>query len=292
MSTDRELIKDSLLTVLNQAKIVSGGAELAARCPFCGDSLSDKNKLSFYVNLKEDEPFFFTCFRASCGARGMLTSDTLRIFGIYDIDTNVALAKDNIKVLALPKNRKFGNKHVYRLNNFFDPASPLIEKKLNYINNRLGTALNPEDMLRLKIAPNLVDLLRHNNIQELTRDPRIVKALNEHSVGFISQDNAFLNMRMVDGEGKVHKSIDKRYNIYNIFGALDNTNRMYTIPTSINLNDPRPKKIHISEGGFDILSAYLNLRGPEPNSIFTAVGRSGFIGVIKHFIIVMKLMNL
>jgi hypothetical protein len=83
-------------------------------------------------------------------------------------------------------------------------------------------------------------------------------------------------------EGLVYKTIDKRYVNYNIFNEF-NTDRFYTIPTSIDLANPERIKIHIAEGPFDILSIYLNCRHMEPG-IYTSVAGSNYLGIIIYFL--------
>ena len=71
-------------------------------------------------------------------------------------------------------------------------------------------------------------------------------------------------MRRTCPEGVVYKSIDKRYINYKLYIKDDTNQRFYTIPTKVNLNIPNRIKFNISEGPFDILSVYLNLRNKEP----------------------------
>ena len=52
------------------------------------------------------------------------------------------------------------------------------EFKLNYINNRLGTNLNYNDLRKLKIILNLYDVIEENHINKLTRERFIVDQLN------------------------------------------------------------------------------------------------------------------
>ena len=47
-------------------------------------------------------------------------------------------------------------------------------------------------------------------------------------------------MRRLCSEGKVYKTVDKRYVNYNIFNTMDNSMRFYLIPVSIDLLDPTP----------------------------------------------------
>ena len=83
----------------------------------------------------------------------------------------------------------------YNLVNNYISFDRISEIKLNYINKRLGTNLNYQDLIDNKVVLNLYDVLNTNNIYNYTRDQRIVSELDQYFLGFISYDNAFINMR-------------------------------------------------------------------------------------------------
>jgi hypothetical protein len=90
-------------------------------------------------------------------------------------------------------------------------------------------------------------------------------------------------MRRTCDEGIVYKGIDKRYINYKIFDKFDTSERFYTIPTRVNLNNPYRTKIHIAEGPFDILSIYENLRHRE-EGIYTSIAGSNYKGLAMYFL--------
>ena len=274
-----------IINTIPRARYASGKRELLMRCPLCGDSDNPKSA-HFYISLDDTKPIFYYCQK--CKGTGIVTHSTLMDWGIYDSNINVDIIEYNRQKLNDSKNFRFIDKQVYRLDNNFITKDRISDNKLAYINDRLGTSLTYDDMLKNKIVLNLADLLESNNIHTYTRDISIVEQLNNHFIGFISHDNAFLNMRNLS-EGSVYKSIDKRYVNYNIFGKFNNAQRFYTIPTKIDLNNPRRIKLNISEGAFDILSVYYNLRHQEGHSIYASVGGSGYLNLIKNFILNMKL---
>jgi hypothetical protein len=145
--------------------------------------------------------------------------------------------------------------------------------------------------MNMKIVLNIGDILSRNHLK-LTRDKRIIEALDSGFLGFLSHDNAFLNMRNLDLVKDLHASINKRYINYNLVGKYDNTCRFYNVPTTVDFRDPRPIKLHIAEGSFDILSIYLNLRKDPYMNIYTAIGGSGYKGLAKYFISKLKCPNL
>ena len=109
-------------------------------------------------------------------------------------------------------------------------------------------------------------------------------------LGFISIDNAFLNMRRLCDSGKVYESIDKRYINYKIFDKFDTSERFYTIPTAIDTLCPNRIKIHIAEGPFDILSILYNLNnGILKNNIYGACTGSGYMGLLRFILLNMKI---
>jgi hypothetical protein len=95
-------------------------------------------------------------------------------------------------------------------------------------------------------------------------------------------------MRRVCDEGKVYKSIDKRYINYKLFDKFDTSERFYTIPTRLDLTKPERIKINIAEGPFDILSIYKNIRKEEPG-IYSSVAGSNYIGLCLYFLETFKL---
>ena len=60
------------------------------------------------------------------------------------------------------------------------------------------------------------------------------------------------------------------------------------IPTVINTASYERIKVNVSEGEFDILSVYLNLR-KDPNQIYMAIGGSGYVGLMRYILCKLKL---
>lgn len=282
-------MKNTLLKIPS-ARLASGGKEILMRCRYCSDSVN-QSSAHMYVKLPyDDNIMLFNCFK--CHTKGIVTHKTLLDWGIYDdVNIMVEVSKYNTKVSKLDKNRKYVDKDVYVLYNKMITDNKLSEIKLKYINKRLGTSLSYEDLLEKKIILNLLDLLNSNNISKYSRHENIINQLDQNFIGFISQDNAFINMRNLT-PGKVDKRIDFRYVNYSIFEKYDNSQKYYTLPTTIDLSNPNRIKIHIAEGPFDILSIYYNLRKDNNNCIYSSILGSGYLNICKHFINTMKLINI
>lgn len=266
------------------AKEASGGREINCRCFYCPDS-KNRSKGHMYIKIPQSENDVSTFYCQKCKSAGVVTPKVLMEWDAYDPGVAGELSLYNKEVLSKPQNRLLSGYNVYRINNDLVTDCELSRYKLDYINNRLGTNLTYDDCMNLKIVLNLYDVLKRNKLKP-TRDDRIVRALNNNFLGFISHDNAFLNMRNLDLDKNLHDSINKRYINYNLVGKFDNTCRFYNVPCTIDIS--KPIQLHIAEGSFDILSIYLNLRKDAPNAIFTAIGGSGYKGILRYFIAKLK----
>ena len=287
-----EQYKNFLLSRISGARLASGGREIQCRCfnTSCEDYYDYRSKGHFYISIPEDdEPSKFNCFK--CGYSGIVNHNRLLEWNIYESSMAEELYKYNSSISNKPKNDKYFNRKVYSVYNTIIRDDEVSNIKLNYINNRLGTNLSFIDIRQLKIILNLLDTINENHISELTRQQSIVQQLDINFVGFLSIDNAFVNMRRLVDKGLVYKSIDKRYINYKLYNKFDNSERFYVVPTMIrDLYSPNPIKINISEGPFDILSVYLNMREKE-EGIYIAGTGCNYFGIILYCLEVFGIIN-
>lgn len=279
--------KEYLLSTIPTASQASGGKVINCRCFECPDSRDPRSK-HFYISIPQslDEPSLYYCHKCHCS--GVVSYKKLIEWGIYDEQLAIELVNHNKNCSTNSKNDKYYKRTVYNLRHNITTNDETSHLKLLQINNRLGCNFTFEELRRLKIVLNLNDILRENNITRLTRNENVVQQLDANFMGFISIDNAFLNMRRLCDEGKVIESIDKRYINYKIFDKFDTSERFYTIPTEIDLTTPQRTKIHIAEGPFDILSVYKNLRHEEPG-IYTSIAGSNYYSIAMYFLSMFKL---
>lgn len=279
--------KNFLLSRIIGSKQASGGKVVNCRCRECPDSTNLKS-MHFYISIpyNNNEPSYYYCHK--CGCRGIITHKKLIAWDIFDKDiaTDITLYNETLKYK--PSASKYFNNTIYKLFNTYTTDDESSIRKLSYINNRIGTQLSYNDLKQLKISLNIMDLIKENNIQKLTRDFNIISDIDKYFIGFISIDNAFMNMRRTVGDGVVYKSIDTRYINYKIYDKFDTGQRFYTVPTKVDLNKPKRTKIHIAEGPFDILSIYLNLRQRE-EGIYTSIAGSNYINNILYFLLDVQL---
>lgn len=287
---DIKSYKEFLLSHIQPwAKTEQGGRVICCRCFYCSDS-KHYNHGHFYINIPtETKPSYFYCQK--CHTGGLVTSKKLLEWGLYDPDIAMDISSHNSKVLNLPENRKFRDSEIYNIHNDIISDDKLSRYKLKYINDRLGTNLTFQNCKDMKIVLNISDLIKRNRL-DITRNSNIIDQLDSAFIGFLSYDNAFLNMRNLDIVKDLYKGIDKRYVNYNIFGKYDNTKRFYTIPNRIDLLDPRPVQLHIAEGPFDILGIRYNAREYIDRCVYSSIGGSGYEGLLRFFITELRTPNL
>lgn len=288
MNITAERLVNIIQQNIPEAKMASGGKEITFRCPFCGDSIKDRNARHFYMSLPTDDtPSLFRCFK--CDARGVTTPRMLASIGITDSELAIGLEMFNSSVLSMSKNQKYSDSKIYYLKNYISECE-MSYAKLGYINKRLGLNLNFKDLIDNKIVLNLFDLFQANPNLIPTRDDRIMRELNGAFLGFISLDNCFVNMKnlMLD---QVSKNINKRYINYVVFNKYDNTQKYYVPPININYSKPGLIKIHIAEGPFDILSIKYNLRKEIDQNIYVSMGGNTYLHILETFIKMYGLIN-
>ena len=272
------------------AKPASGRKEVQTRCRYCAYSKNPKSG-HFYIQVPRNDKELSYFYCQKCHIKGVVTATKLMEWGIYDSELCLEVSKHNKSASKYGNNKNYLNNDIFRLNNTYISQDRLSEAKLGYINKRLGLNLSYQDLLNNKIVLNLQDVLCTNNITNLTRDSRIVKELDESFLGFISYDNAFINMRNLR-RGHVNPNIDKKYINYNIFDKYDNTKKYYINPCQFDLYDLEPIKVHIAEGPFDALSIKYNVRKDFSRSIYVAACGSGYHGMCRDIILNSKIPNL
>lgn len=285
-----ELFKEYILRKIPSAKLASGGSVLNCRCIECGDS-ADPHSRHMYIFPpgRKKKPLWYYCHK--CNATGLFDHKKMIQWSIYEAEMAQMVNDYNHSVLKKGRYDGYNPNIRYFLINDYITLDDLTGIKMNYINNRLGTHLSPQDFLNLKIVLNLKDLIQRNQMR-LTRNENIVNDLDRAFVGFLSIDNAFVCLRKI-GEDKVYHGIDQRYVDYRVSFKEDTSQKFYTIPTRINLLATNQNRIpiHIAEGAFDILSIYFNLRNKE-EGVYTSVTGSNYIQIIYHFLMMIKSPNI
>lgn len=264
-----------------KAKRASGGRECIIRCPFCGDS-KNRNSAHLYVGInRKNKTISYNCFK--CNSSGSVGRDFFQRLEIYDTSLiNLVLNYNRNLGVDTSLSRSFTASYTQDYENTIIPVknTPEYQKKLAYVNKRIGGHLTLYDIPRYKIILNLLDYLNFNGIKVHSRHPKIMEELAFGFVGFLSVDGSHVIMRRVVPEEKVHESLRKRYTNYTI---NEHGNTFYCIPEGINPN--YHTDLCLAEGPFDALSIHYNLRAFQFNKIIMSTnGKEGLDNVIKYLV--------
>lgn len=237
--------------------------EIQTRCPFCGDSRSNKNTGHLYIRINPNDnyPIVFNCFK--CPAHGILQYEDLESLGLSETKY-----KDSLVYMNKTSN-KF-DKH----SSYFDAPDKYFEykipevtynDKIRYIENRIGYKFSDEDLSNIRVITSLREFLLANDIHNITCKPYIANLFESKYVGFLSNNNSHILFRDITGKEKypwVKYPITEESYGQKIF---------YSIKTEIDLYTQDDIIINLSEGVMDALSISYNLENCHKNVLNIAV---------------------
>lgn len=267
-----ELI-DELLASIQPSGYKNG--ELGVRCPFCGDS---KDPTHYHLNIRiipdDDQPLYFRCLR--CNTTGVLNGNLLAMIGSSSSEYSIQVEKYNR--VSCKKHGIVSNKKGIKMKIQPLVINDKILEKHAYIEKRLGTKLDINELHNKKIVYDFIDLMKYNKINKLNGGIDKIKALQEDHVGFLSAKNDFINFRDITGK-------HKRYYIYKVINNIDTTGKFYIMPNKIDPFSNEMKTINIAEGVFDILGIYYHIFNKyDNNTVYTAINGAGYLNVIKYIL--------
>lgn len=284
MDQNIKLVVINLLKQRGAYSVSRNGIQHYTRCPFCGDSQNINHAhLSIHINVDDDSPILYRCLK--CGESGVGTEKFL----IEDL--GLPMTEDDKSVL-----RKFTRKSLIRGHytttlpeNVTIPntdSSELTNKKLAYLNGRLGTNITEENASDYKIILDLYQFIKINHLIDpdtkkltLDADLKTIKRLQENWIGFLSASNNNLIFRNCDNNS------DWRWYKIKVNQKNLNPNGFYYIPFSFELMYTHTCDVHIAEGIFDILSIKENLIDKNlKNQFFFASCGFGIIPVLKFIV--------
>lgn len=273
-------LKEELLLLPGSNK-TSKGVSILCPNPECNDrnraNANDHGHCNIRIDLTSDEiPVVGHCFL--CDYAFIMDNHHLRMLDICDTKLSSRLTTYNNKAKRIV-NKKFGqSSSTIKLKSYKIIDECLANKKLEYINNRLGTDITIEDVESFKIVPNLGELLMVNKISQFTTSKDKVRNLHNCGVGFLSCENHYCNIRNITNSGE-------RYYKYKLLDYIVGGAKMYIIPSSFDILTTDTITINIAEGTFDILGIYFHVVNEDKfNNIFIANNGSGFSGSLDYLL--------
>ena len=270
------LLANSILSQNTFAQRVSE-IEIRTRCPYCGDSRKNLHTGHLYIRINPNDnyPIVYNCFK--CPAQGILKYEDLELLGIEGSDYKqsiVAMNKTSDKISN-------GNSTFDVPDRYFEYKLPEISYKCNkikYIENRIGYDFQSNDMIDCKIITSLKDFLILNNIDYINCKPYIAKIIEDHYVGFLSNNGAYILFRDITDNENI------RWYKYPISKESQGQQLFYSMSSEIDLYTDEPITINLSEGVLDCLSVAYNLDNTSNNTLNIAVGGKFYNKIIKRLI--------
>jgi hypothetical protein len=279
----KEQVLNILMEQLDRAHYNLDRTKIYARCPYCQDSRTNKSETNFNIRIPDDEDprWLYICFRSSCGEKGVIDQNFMRMLSSDNYEANVYLNKVNRKGRKLKSFREKGRRLI---ENFPSPSDKLSLAKLKYINGRLGTSLKLNDLVKLKIHTHFETLYRYNDLKFPEKKASYYKKLSNHGIAFISAYNDYLIVRNATKNDKI-----KRYTVVDLFESEVSDAekfKFYVIPTKVDVMTTEPIVINMAEGTFDILSVYFNIDVDKEykNRIYASVSGSTYEKALTHLI--------
>lgn len=291
MLTDAKSKIVDILLGQEQAAYSTDGKQVSFRCPFCKDSESSRTIKSFSVKIDvaDNEPMVYQCFRARCRKKGKVDQEFLEMLGVNDHRLILEVNKHNRKSKTKIRSNRIGNFETKGLSLVPGKDTDLNVAKLGYLSKRLGHKFTLEDVFKYKIVLDFVELLTYNDIEIPKKQEYKYKLYSLYGLGFLSMYNDFVVIRDVSN-GKLYS----RYSNENIFNATEDVTKFYIIPTKIDLLDPSPTIINVSEGIISILGVYFNtdIDRKYNNQIFAAACGAGITNLVLHIVKTYALTNI
>lgn len=261
------------------------GINHTVKCPYCNDDSPRHGHFCIKVDIDSDEPVLYNCLK--CAHGGIMNQSVLSDLGIYLPQNLAAQLRKSNKIFARKNNltdisvMPFKIPEVCKL-----MAISTAQKKIDYINNRLGTHLTITDAPKYNIVISLKDFMSENNITEIEGyKPKYLSYIDENYVGFVSTNKNCIVLRRINDVSYIPGRASHRYIKLVIDRKNIDPNTYYNIPTTFDIMGIEPVNVHISEGPFDMLSIVTNdVFNTYDRNMFFAVCGFGYASAIKNII--------
>lgn len=268
-------LANNLLKAIPFSQLAAGGKELVIRCPYCGHT-SSKGKRHMYISVSDDKPIMYNCFK--CEAKGIANKNFLNDIGLRDTNLiaqieshNRAINRNSSSVLYGESRRQYQS--VFSTDNALVRLSDF-KDKLNYVRMRLGNNLPDSYLLSCRLVFDVSPFF--GAIRKIFRatDEDLMRIQKDY-VGFLSTNGTALILRCI-------KQVDSKFRYIIVKLYEENFTKIYSMPTSVNIMEQCPE-VHITEGQFDILSVYFNMKQMS-NGIYLAASGNKYLAALSYII--------
>lgn len=257
------------------------GIQIRTRCPYCGDSTKNYRTGHLYLRINPDDelPIVYNCFK--CPASGILTYKDLELLGIEGIEFKDGLKSINKNSTKYSKN-DYNKKEIffqYKLPTNYD------ERKISYLENRLGRKFNDNELLDMKVITSFKDFLLLNDINKITCKPGMARFVEKKYIGFLSNNSAYILFRDITDTSEI------RWYKYPITTESIGQKIFYSISSNIDLYSQDDIIINLSEGVMDAISIAYNLGYHNPDNILNIAVCGKFYNSVIEYLLCMGLIG-
>lgn len=273
----KEKLLEKLYEVTDWVKKVNS-TELRTRCPYCGDSDNIK-KGHFYIKINPNDNYKIVCHCFKCDEpnNGIMTEETLRLFGIEDkelIEGIKELNKNADKVDTKNLSSEY-QLDVSNPNLYYDFKVPEVTLgyKTDYVSRRLGINFTKDDFNKMKVITSLKEFLRLNNIKEVPYNLSMIDKLDNYFIGFLSNNKTHIFFRDTRDKRSL-SSFEQNFPSwlkYPITKKSKEAKAFYFMESSLDIFTNDTININVAEGVLDIVSICYNMTNYDSNSIYIAV---------------------
>lgn len=249
------------------------------RCPICGDSIKHRDKPHCAIWLKPGQPLIYHCW--ICENSGIVNNAFLKDLHVNDYQVMSAIGKYNKENFG---DIKLGSAKFITPSKAKDIIIPKLrddnvtKRKIDYVRSRLNIEFTPRILEFFRCICSLKDFLKLNGIMPNKMYKKVIRIIENDYVGFLTTDKTTIIFRDITSRHKF------RYIRYQVFNGFNLSDTFYCIPTQA---DPMAPSIdlNITEGMFDILGVFFHVnKAVTDNSIYVAVGGSGYKKVLRYFL--------
>lgn len=263
-----EYVRETILKNKRPSYQTTNRKEVRVRCPYCGDSKTNKSSAHLYIEMKP--PFRFHCFK--CETSGVLNQDVLRDLDLNmnELRSTIVSANKNVKLTNTIGKISFKKKKLQNT-----PVDTEISARaVQYFNNRYGSSYTNEYIVnKFKTVTDPIHFFEENKISIPNGQYDFANA-----IGFISSDNSHIIFRDISGRQP------KRYFNLNLYQDEDVTSKSYNISNNIDIMEERVSLV-ITEGIFDIIGVYSHFYNENSeNTIFAAACGKAYNAIILKYI--------
>ena len=229
------------------------------RCPLCGDTQKRYNEGHLYIKIDRESEFGmpYICFK--CNESGVINRHMLDELLCDDDELIKGVQQLNKKLKNY--DRKGINEETIVSFDYEIPDLERDERKINYVENRLGLHFTNEECREMKMITSIYDFLLHNEIKKTAFNKEVMMLLQKDYVGFLSSGNSHVLFRDVTDTHEyswIKYPITKQSQRNKIFYAMDK---------EIDLFADEDITINLSEGVTDTLGIAYHFGYKDKNAL-------------------------